>query len=87
MADGWHAGRAVNGNIVYECIDDLRRIDFSDAGASGGDEVAESLVHRFLPTRFRHDYDEAFFRKVLVTAVKVAQDLADPVGRAAACTA
>ena len=40
-----------------------------------------------VPGRHRGAYDEDFFRKVMVTAVQVAADLADPRGGPASCTA
>jgi len=74
--------------VAAHCIiDDLRHIDFAAAAPPAPDETEDSLVYRFFPVRFRHDYHGDFFRKVLVTAVKAAQDLADPRGGAAACTA
>ncbi|MGM1059418.1 hypothetical protein [Saccharothrix sp. Mg75] len=73
--------------IVDECIDDLHGIGFPGAGAPNAGEAEESFVHRFFPIRSRDGNDEGFFRKALVTAVEVAQDLADPHGGAAACTA
>jgi hypothetical protein len=71
--------------VIDQCIDDLRMIDF-EAGTSG-DEAEDSFVYEWFPPRHRDAYDEDFFRKVLVSAVRVADDLADPDGDYATCTA
>lgn len=73
--------------IIDRCIDDLRELEFGDDGLPDPDQAEESFVFERFPARHRASYDEVFFRKVLVTVVKVAQDLADPNGEPAACTA
>ncbi|ONI91731.1 hypothetical protein ALI22I_07640 [Saccharothrix sp. ALI-22-I] len=73
--------------IIDDCISDLTHLGFDDTGLPDADDAEDSVVYRFFPPRHRDAYDEDFFRQVLVTAVKVAHDLADPHGRPAACTA
>jgi hypothetical protein len=74
--------------IIDRCIDDLQVVEFDDDGRPlDPDEVEDTFVYDAFPPRYRRGYDEAFFRKVLVTAIKVAHDLADPHGGQAACTA
>jgi hypothetical protein len=74
--------------IIDRCIDDLQVVEFDEDGQLGDpDETEDTFVWEAFPPRYRDAYDEAFFRRVLVTAVKVAQDLADPHGGPAACTA
>jgi hypothetical protein len=74
--------------IIDRCIDDLQVVEFDDDGQPLDPEEAEdTFVYEAFPPRYRPGYDEAFFRKVLVTAIKVAHDLADPQGGPAACTA
>lgn len=74
--------------IIDRCIDDLQIVDFDEDGQlADPDDTGETFVAEAFPPRYRHAYDEAFFRRVLVTAIKVAQDLADPHGGPAACTA
>jgi len=72
--------------VVDQCIDDLQVIDFGDP-ALLADEAADSFVYEWFPPRHRDAYDETFFRKVLVSAVRVADDLADPGAGHASCTA
>lgn len=72
--------------IIDRCIEDLQEIEFDDNGFPDPDRAEESFVYEEFPRRHRYAYHQLFFRKVLVTAVKVAQDLADPNGREAACT-
>jgi hypothetical protein len=67
-------------------MDDLQFLEFED-GDPDPDYVEETFVYERFPERYRAAYDEAFFRKVLVTAIKVANDLADPAGGAASCIA
>jgi hypothetical protein len=64
--------------VIDRCIDDLQVLP---------DEVEVSFVYEWFPSRHRDSYDEAFFRKVLVCAVRVADDLANPEADSATCTA
>jgi hypothetical protein len=74
--------------IIDRCVDDLQVVEFDDDGRLVDlDEAEDTFVFEAFPPRYRGVYDERFFRKVLVTSVKVAQDLADPHGGPAACTA
>ena len=74
-------------DVVDRCIDDLQLIEFGDDQRPDADEAADSFVYEWFPGRHRGAYDEDFFRKVMVTAVQVAADLADPRGGPASCTA
>ena len=73
--------------IIDQCIQDLQLICFGDAGLPDPDMAESSFVYEEFPIRHRRAYDQRFFRNVLVTAVKVAQDIADPHGTEAACIA
>lgn len=73
-------------SIVERCLDDLAGLQFDDNGMPDPEEAEDSFIYEYFPPRHRQAYNEAFFRKVLVTAVKVSQDLADPHGGPAACT-
>lgn len=73
--------------IIDECIDDLQEIDFDDEGMPNQDRAEYSFVYRAFPRRHRRAYNELFFRRTLVTAAKVAHDLANPDAPPAACTA
>jgi hypothetical protein len=73
-------------DVVDRCIDDLQLIEFGDDQLPDADEAADSFVYEWFPRRHRDAYDEDFFRKVMVTAVQVAADLADPRGGPASCT-
>ena len=73
-------------DIVDRCMDDFQLLEFEN-GFPDRDYAEESFVYQRFPVRHRGAYDEAFFRKVLVTAVKVAGDLADPDAGYASCTA
>lgn len=74
--------------IIEQCVNDLRTVEFDEKGkVADPDDADDSFVYETFPHRFRASYDEPFFRNVLVTAVKVAYDLADPHGGAATCTA
>lgn len=73
-------------DIIDHCIDDLQFLEFED-GVPDPDYVEESFVYERFPVRYRAAYDDVFFRKVLVTAIKVANDLADPDGDDASCIA
>jgi hypothetical protein len=72
--------------VIDRCIDDLQMINFGD-GDVLADEAEDSFVYEWFPPRHRDSYDEVFFRKVLVCAVRVADDLADPGADMATCTA
>ena len=74
-------------DVVDRCIDDLQLIEFGGDQLPDADEAADSFVYEWFPERHRDAYDEDFFRKVMVTAVQVAADLADPHGGPASCTA
>lgn len=74
-------------DVVDRCIDDLQLTGFGDHQRPDADEAADSFVYEWFPGRHRGTYDEDFFRKVMVTAVQVAADLADPRGGPASCTA
>lgn len=74
-------------DVVDRCIDDLQLIEFGDDQLPDADEAEDSFVYEWFPERHRDAYDEDFFRKVMVTAVQVAADLADPQGGPASCTA
>ena len=74
-------------DIVDWCIDDLRASAFGMNGLPDPEDAEESFVYEWFPERHRGAYDEGFFRKVMVTAVKVAADLGDPDGGPACCTA
>ena len=60
--------------IIDRGIDDLRELDFGDDGLPDPDQAEESFVFERFPARHRASYDEPFFRNVLVTVVKVAQE-------------
>jgi hypothetical protein len=74
-------------DVVDRCIDDLQLIEFGDDQQPDADGAADSFVYEWFPGRHRDAYDEDFFRKVMVTSVQVAADLADPQGGLASCTA
>ena len=74
-------------DIVDWCIDDLRASAFGMNGLPDPEDAEESFVYEWFPERHRGAYDEGFFRKVMVTAVKVAADLGDADGGPACCTA
>jgi hypothetical protein len=74
-------------DVVDRCIDDLQLIEFGDDQQPDADEADDLFVYEWFPGRHRDAYDEDFFRKVMVTAVQVAADLADPRGGPASCTA
>ena len=74
-------------DIVDWCIDDLRASAFGMNGLPDREDAEESFVYEWFPERHRGAYNEVFFRKVMVTAVKVAADLGDPDGGPACCTA
>jgi hypothetical protein len=78
---------AVN-EIIDRCIDDIQFTEFDEDGRLvDPNEADDTFVFEAFPPRYRYAYDEPFFRNVLVTAIKVAQDLADPNSGPAACTA
>lgn len=73
-------------DIVDRCMDDLQLLEFEN-GFPNPDDAEESFVYERFPVRHRGAYDEQLFRKILVTAVKVAGDLAGPDAGNASCTA
>ena len=73
--------------VVDRCVDDLQLTGFGDDQRPEPGEAEDSFVYEWFPGRHRGAYDEGFFRKVMVTAVQVAADLADPQGGPASCTA
>jgi hypothetical protein len=74
-------------DVVDRCIDDLKLTGFGDDQQPDADGAADSFVYEWFPGRHRDAYDEDFFRKVMVSAVQIAADLADPQGGPASCTA
>lgn len=73
--------------IIDSCIGDLQVLDFGEDHLPDEEEAEDSVVYEWFPKRHRGVYDEDFFRTTLVTAVKVANDFANPDGGPAACTA
>jgi hypothetical protein len=73
--------------VIDQCIEDLRQVPFDRDGFPVSDRAKESFVYEEFPRRHRRAYNQDFYRKVLVTVIKVAQDLADPQGGEASCTA
>src|SRR5262249_52338349 len=67
-------------DVVDRCVDDLQLTGFGDDGQPEPGEAEGSFVYEWFPGRHRSAYDEGFFRKVMVTTVQVAADLADPQG-------
>jgi hypothetical protein len=74
-------------DVVDRCIDDLQSNEFGDGQLPDAEDAKDSFVYEWFPQRHRRTYDEGFFRKVMVTAVQVAADLANPEGSDASCTA
>jgi hypothetical protein len=74
-------------DVVDQCIDDVRVVGFGGDGLPEGDGADGSFVHEWFPRRHRDACDEGFFRKALVSAVRVAGDLAGPRAGPVACTA
>jgi hypothetical protein len=74
-------------DVIHRCIDDLQLTEFGDDQRPDAEEAEDSFVYEWFPGRHRGAYDEDFFREVMVTAVQVAADLADPRGGPASCTA
>jgi hypothetical protein len=73
--------------VVERCIADVTNVEFDDDGLPDPDLAEGSFVYEEFPLRHRYAYTIAFFHNILVTAVKVAYDLANPWGESAACTA
>lgn len=73
--------------VIEQCLDDLQELTFDEEGMPDPERAAESVVFEAFPPRHRSAYTRRFFRDVLVVAVKVGSDLADPNGGPAACTA
>jgi hypothetical protein len=74
-------------DVVDRCIEELRFIEFDEDAMPDEDDAEDSFVYEWFPRRHRRYYNEDFFRKVLVTTVQVAADLANPAGGPASCTA
>lgn len=72
---------------IEQCLSDLEDLQFDEDGMPEPARAEESVVYCALPTRHRSSYTRRFFRDVLVVAVKVGYDLADPNGGPASCTA
>jgi hypothetical protein len=75
--------------VVERCVDDLTLLGWDGETGLPLDEgeAGESFVWGFFPPRFRSSYTRDFAIKVLVTAGKVAYDLARPDAGPAACIA
>lgn len=73
--------------VIDRCVYDLADLEFDEDGRPDPDDAEDTFVFDRFPARYRSAYDSRFFRKVLVTAVKVAYDLADPDGGPPACIA
>jgi hypothetical protein len=73
--------------IINQCLDDLQELAFDDDGLPDPELAEATLVFHAFPARHRSAYTQRFFRDVLVVAVKVGNDLADPNGGPASCTA
>jgi hypothetical protein len=74
--------------VVEQVLEDLTQIEWdADTGRPAPGTVEGSLVWTWFPPRFRPSYDWTFFHRVVVSAIKVAYDLARPDGAEAACTA
>lgn len=74
-------------DIVDWCTDDIETVEFSMASRP---TMTQQRIRSFTAGSrgdHRRAYDEEFFRKVLVIAVQVAAELADPHGGPASCTA
>lgn len=82
-------------HVIDRCLEDLAQgswdedtgLPASDPGGEEGDFGDGAFLSEHFPPRFAQHYTRTFLEKILVTAVKVAQDLADPNGDAASCTA
>ena len=77
-------------HIIDECIDDIQAIGSAEAEPDGDldpEIYADTFVWDNFPPRFRASYDSEFFAKVLVSAVKVSHDLANPNSERPACIA
>ena len=59
----------------------------NDNGQPDPDVYTDTFVWDYFPPRFRPSYDPDFFAKVLVTTIKVTQDLASPSADRPACIA
>jgi hypothetical protein len=76
--------------IVDECIADMQTIGSAEMDSEGDldpEIYADTFVWEYFPPRFRASYDPQFFAKVLVCAVKVGHDLANPTSGRPACIA
>ena len=70
-------------NLVFDHILDDLVVSDADRQRLG----VERFADEYLPSRLRHRYDASFLRKLLATAAKVAQDLANDECTYPACTA
>ncbi|MFF1817738.1 hypothetical protein ACFVWG_10620 [Kribbella sp. NPDC058245] len=77
--------------VIDECIADIQTIGAAELDTDDGQPDPEVYAGTFVwdnfPARFRPAYDPHFFAKVLVTAIKVTQDLANPEADRPACIA
>ncbi|MFI6833639.1 hypothetical protein ACIBG5_41450 [Kribbella sp. NPDC050241] len=76
--------------IIDECIEDIGTIGPAEADRDGyldPESCADTFVWSWFPPRFRASYDQQFFTNVLVSAVKVSHDLANPKSERPACIA
>lgn len=77
-------------HIIDTCIDDMQPIGSADVDPDADldpETYADTFVWDYFPPRFRPSYDPQFFAKVLVSAVKVSHDLANPTSGRPACIA
>ncbi|GAA3128952.1 hypothetical protein JOF29_007339 [Kribbella aluminosa] len=77
-------------HIVDECIADIQTIGAAEMDPDGAPDpeiYADTFVWNYFPPRFRPSYDQQFFAKILVSAVKVSHDLANPKSDRPACIA
>jgi hypothetical protein len=75
--------------VISSCADDLTVLDWDlETGLPDPDSgLEEPFLWRYFPPRFRGAYTRAFQMNVLITATKVAYDLARPDAGAPACIA
>ncbi|TCC38869.1 hypothetical protein [Kribbella speibonae] len=76
--------------IIDECIDDIQTVGSAVVDPDGDldpEMYADTFVWDNFPPRFRASYDPEFYAKVLVSAVKVSHDLANPNSERPACVA
>lgn len=76
--------------IIDECIEDIKTIGLAEADPDDDldpESCTDTFVWSWFPPRFRASYDQQFFTDVLVSAVKVSHDLANPKSDRPACVA